>query len=304
MMHESKNVGTQKRSTWVQSLSDVVGHTHHTAESRMRTVLSCDMPLNRPALFLPPDMAELQPRSLRYLHAFGKANDLRLVEDRRRVEVQPIIEQRQRKPPMIALGLSGLLHQTGVPGQHKPLSEPHRLNADSPYIGISRLISMAAFASDQSKRVVLLPNRFMVNVLNNDTQPISAYACKLLSADATTVLSYFDSPDFRAIGYSAGSQYIMHVCVAGGPLMAPALWTHLHTLTRNDFRFQLFPGRDPATDFGLFYSTFYFDLSASPRPWWLDEQVEKKAGSPSETLWDTHFLEVANDERSIQQKAG
>ena len=66
----------------------------------------------------------------------------------------------------------------------------------------------------------------------------------------------------------------MHVCLAGGPLKNPTLWAHLHTLTRTDFRFQLFPSRKPANDFGLFYATFYLDMAESPAPWWIDSATD------------------------------
>lgn len=267
--------------TWVHSLADVIKQTDHTSETRMRTILTCDNKSSKPALFVPPDMAELQPRSLRYLHAFARSNDLCLIEDRRRVEVQPMVEKRDRKPPMIALGLSMLLKQTGMPGVARSLSEPHRLNADSPHIGISTLIDMAAFSANKAKRIVLLPNRMMVNVLDNDTQPISGYASKITSQDTTTVLSHFDSPKFRAIGYSAGSQYVIHVCLAGGTRQNPTLWTHLHTLTRTQFRFQLFPGRKDTQDFGLLYATFYMDLAEPPAPWWMESHSDTHNSSLS-----------------------
>lgn len=269
----SKKAKPVAQKMWVQSLANVIRRTSQTTESRMRTMLVCDIKSNKPALYVPPDMAELQPGSLRYLQQFARAQNMRLVEDRRRVEVQPIVDQRDRKPPMIALGLSMLMSQTGCPGAARTLSEPHRLNADSPYIGIARLIDMAAFAAPKSKRVVVLPNRMIVNVSNNDTQPIAGYACKLICADSTMVLSHFDSPNFRAIGYSAGSQYVMHVCLAGGPIKNPQLWAHLHTLTRTDFRFQLFPSLKPANDFGLFYATFYMDMAQNPTPWWIEPET-------------------------------
>lgn len=280
--------------SWVQSLTDIIRKTDHSAESRMHTVLSCDIKSNKPALFLPPDMAELQPRSLRYLHAFAQANDLRLIEDRRRVEIRPVIEQRDQKPPMIALGLSTLLKQMGLPGPPRPLSQPHRLNADSPHINIARLIEMAAFATPACKRVVVLPNRMMVNVLNDDTQPISGYACKLISADNNSILSHFDSRNFRAIGYSAGRQYVTHVCLAGGLLHDASLWTHIQTLTRMDFRFQLFPGHRASDDFGLFYTTFYFNLAEKPTPWWFQTPITRTSElelidthNPTTTLFQT-----------------
>jgi hypothetical protein len=245
-------------------------------------------------------MAELQPESLRYLHVFAKINDLKLVEDRRKVEIQPIIEQRNRKPPMIARGLALLLQQTGIPGSPRTLSTPHRLNADSPHIPITKLIKMAAVSARKSKRVVVLPNRMIVNVLNNDTQPISGFACKLISADNNSILSHFDSPSFRAIGYSAGRQYIMHVCLGGGPMNNPTLWTHLHTLTRTDFRFQLFPGQAQQDDFGLFYATFYFNLAEAPLPWWLEKS---SIADTNRTLLDTHIQKTSASVLDDQRKA-
>lgn len=240
----------------------------------MRTTLTCDVRSTKPSLYVPPDMAQLQPASLRYLHAFARHHDMTLIEDRRRVEVRPVNEQRDKAAPMIANGLGLLLKQTGVPGIAKTLSEPHRLNADSPCIPIPRLIRMAAHAARKSKRVVVLPNRMIVDVLDNNTQPIAGYACKLLSLDHATVLSHFDSPNFRAIGYSAGSQYVMHVCLAGGPLRRTALWANFHTLTRTDFQFQLFPGGQSASDFGLLYATYYLDMAEAPQPWWLIADFE------------------------------
>ena len=276
---------------WVQSLAEAIRKTDRTAESRMRTMLVCDIKSNKPALYVPPDMADLQPRSLRYLHAFARSHDLKLVEDRRQVEVHPIIEKRNCKPPIIALGLSMLLNQTGAIGAIRTLSEPHRLNADSTHIGITKLIDMAAFAAPKSKRVVILPNRMIVDVSDNDTQPMAGYACKLISADTTTILSHFDSPKFRAIGYSAGSQYVMHVCLAGGALKNQTLWAHLHTLTQTDFRFQLFPSRKPANDFGLFYATYYLDMARSPAPWWI-------ASEPDMETEHAEFLENAAEKRT------
>lgn len=267
-----------RHTTWIQGLAESLACTDTSVESRVQTIISCDMKSNRHCLFLPPDMAELQPRSLRYLHAFAKAHELRLVEDRRRVDIRPIIEHRDRKPPMIALALSLLLQQTGLPGLPRSLSRPHRLNADSPHIGIAQLIRMSACAAPASKRVVVLPPRMMVNVLNNDTQPITGHACKLVSAEATTILSHFESSSFRAVGYSAGSQYVMHVFLAGGPLESPALWTYPQTLTRTDFRFQLFPGRKAKNDFGLLHATFYFDIASSPSPWWRQEAAGESFG--------------------------
>ena len=236
----------------------------------MRTIISCDVRAGKPSIYIPPDMAELQPRSLRYLHVFARRHDLQLVEDRRRVAIQPMLEKRGHNEPVMARALGELLQQLGMPGSARKQSNPHRLSADSQHISISRLIRMAAFAAPQAKSVKVDPNRFLTEVLDNNNNPINAYGCKLMSADASTVLSHFDSPHFRGIGYSAGKQYIMHVCMAGGPLSDPAMWANFHTLTRSDFQFQLFNAHNPQNDLGLFYATFYLDVSNAPAPWWLN----------------------------------
>jgi len=259
---------------WIHSLAKILRVTDGRGESPLRTVVTFDSAKDRPDIFVPPDMAALQPHSLRYLRTFARQHDLKLIEDRRHVEVQPLIEQRDRTAPPITVGLSTLLKQTGMPGEPRTLSDPHRMNPDSVHINLQRLISMTAKVAQESKKVVLLPNSMIVDVLDNNTQPIAAYACKVQTDDLTSILSHFDSPTFRAIGYSAGSQYVMHVFLAGGPLRNPQLWAPLKTMSRVDFRFQLYPGSKPEFDFGLFYSTFYFDLNAEPQPWWLKEHAD------------------------------
>lgn len=258
----------------------------------MRTMISCDVRSGKPSIYVPPDMAELQPRSLRYLHVFARRHDLQLVEDRRRVAIQPVHEKRGRSEPALAKALGELLRQLGMPGNARSQSNPHRLSADSQHISISRLIRMAAFAAPKAKAVQVEPNRPLTEVLDNSDKPINAYGCKLVSADANTVLSHFESPHFRAIGYSAGKQYIMHVCMAGGPLSDPEMWANFHTLTRSDFQFQLFNAHNPKNDLGLFYATFYLDVSNAPAPWWL-------------TTWtDTRIAAITGDQPPLLRKAG
>ncbi|MFK8084254.1 MAG: hypothetical protein AB8B97_28540 [Granulosicoccus sp.] len=242
-------------------------------------MISCDILSGRPSLYVPPDMAELQPDSLRYLHTFARQNELQLVEDRRRVSVQPASEKRSTVSPMIVKAVGELLLQLGMPGEARNQSRPHRLSADSQHININKLIRMAAFAAPKAKRVQVKPNRRLIDVLDGNAQPIVAYASKLTTANTSTVLSHFESPYFHGIGYSAGRQYVVHVCVAGGPLANPTLWSGFHTLTRTDFQFQLFKAQKAKNDLGILYATFYFDLADSPRPWWLNTCAEN--GLPS-----------------------
>jgi len=244
--------------------------TDRRAESRTRITLNCSLGDGKPTLYLPPEMASLQPQSLRYLQSFARHQNFKMVEDRRRMKVRPIIEQRNKRPPVLVRGLRELLRQTGLPGTARNLSEPHRLAADNPHISVYNLIKMAAYAAPRSKRVEVSPNRTTCAALGGSTQPIAGFACKLLSASATTVLSHFNSESLRCIGYSTGKQYVMHVFLAGGSLSKPQLWTNLPTLSQTDFRFHLYRSPNSSQNFGLFYTTYYLDLEGSMNPWWID----------------------------------
>ena len=188
--------------------------------------------------------------------------------------VRPLTEKRGQTASVIAKGLGELLKQLGMPGDTRSLSVPHRLAAESTHIPINKLIRTAAYSAQQAKHVAVKPNRSLLDVLNGNSEPIHAYGCKLVCEDTSTILSHFDSPGFRGIGYSAGKQYVMHVCLAGGPITKPELWAEFHTLTRTDFQFQLFQSKDDKHDLGLFYATFYIDLSETPVPWWLSTWSE------------------------------
>ena len=277
---EIETVNTRETS-WIQGVAAVLRLTERRADPRLRTNLSCHARGETPAFFLPPDMSSLQPDSLRYLHAMARRNRCRLIEDRRDIDIQPIVEQRNQKPSALALGVSLLLQQTGLPGPVRCLSTPHRLNPDSQHIPVHQLIEVAAFAAPKSKRVVVLPNKHIVDALGNDTRPIAGHACKLVTLEATTVMSYFESVAFRAIGYRTSGQFVVHVFLGGGPLRAPQLWANTHTLTNSAFRFQLFHSKHPGHDFGLLYSTQYLDLdsSAEQAPWWNDNLADVRSST-------------------------
>lgn len=264
---------------WITSLAEQTRDTRHSAETRMRTIISCDVRASKQTLYVPPDMAALQPRSLRYLNSFARQHDLQLVEDRRRVSIQNTKDKRAGTAPVVAKALGELLKQLGMPGVARPQSSPHRLGSDSPHIDITKLVRMAAHAAPDAKRIRVQPNRTLAGVLGNNSEAINVYACKLMSADSKTVLSHFDSPKFRALGYSTGKQYVMHVCVGGGALADPELWADFHTLTRCDFRFQLLNAPDPKNDIGLLYATYYFDVAEAPAPWWLNAWADLRSSA-------------------------
>ena len=280
---QAANALTPAAGSWISSLAKVLKQTQPCAESRMRTMISCDVRSGKPSIYVPPDMAELQPRSLSYLHAFARTHELQLVEDRRRVSVQPLHDKRNQNSPAIVKGVGELLQQLGMPGPVRVQSSPHRLAADSPHIGMDKLIQMAAVACPSAKRTAIEPNRTLGDVLDDNYQPINAFGCKLITADTSTVLSHFDSDHFRAVGYSAGKQYVMHLFLAGGLMSTPKLWADFHTLTRTDFQFHLFNAANAKDDVGLFYATFYFDVAETPAPWWLNTWADSRLTSGIES---------------------
>ena len=257
--------------------------------ARLRTRLSCSLRARRPMLCLPPEMGALQPENLAWLRGFARRHGFGLAEDRRRangssVEDLPCGDERHGgEPSELARGIALLLSQAGMPGVSvgegdRPLPTPGHGGADTLDIGLDRLVRMAAHARPRSKRVVLLPNRLLVATTGQDTHPIIAHACRLSTPGGTTVLSQFDSPSLRCLGYASGTQYVVHVLLGGGRAAAPELWTRLHTLTRTDFRFRLFPGAGRTEDFGLFHATFRYDLaSGKDAPWWIAPETFDEA---------------------------
>ncbi len=227
----------------------------------LKTMVSSDVKNGKLALFVPPEMSELQSENLRYLHALASRNGCMLIEDRRATDIRPLVEQRDLKPHKLSIGIAELLRQAGLPGPVAQLSTPHRLTPGSPHFDVPELIDMVSATVQQSKRVVILPTPSMVETTGNETHPISAYACKLVTADANMTLSFFDSPGFKAIGYIAEDQFIVHVFIGGGPLRSPLIWANFDAMLKNRFRFQLFRSTQPGQDFGLLYNTFYLDIN-------------------------------------------
>jgi len=261
---------TQRSPHWLEGLAGAVRRTYGGAAAAPRTALSCDVDERTRTLYLPPEMRTLQPHALRWLEGFAGRSGFRVAVGQRHDRVDPLAGRRDGDEPLIARGIAGLMHQTGLPGPLARLSLPHRLLADSPLIDLPALLAMGAHALPDAKQVVLLPNAPLQEVLCDDTRPVRGFACRLETRTGPTLLSHFDGPSLRCIGYSAGRQYVVHVLLAGGTLGAPVLWTRPETLARTEPRFRLFRGRCPEHDVGLIYTTLYYDmLHHRPLPWWI-----------------------------------
>jgi len=255
---------------WISELSEHLKFTDRQARPGLRATISCRVVDRQPTLFVPAELAQLQPDVLRYLHALGATNNLALIEDRRTVSVDPITERRTSRPTNLALGVSLMLKQTGMPGPAHGLSKPHILRPDNPKIDLPRLINMVAHVKPGSKKVVFVPNRFLTGDFSEKARPMTGYACKVITHDEHLVLSYFHSPDFHAIGYVSNDQFVIHLLLAGGSIRTPKIWSPPSVLTEGSFRCQIIKSKSRAHDFGLMYSTYYIDLEKSmeEESWW------------------------------------
>ncbi len=268
-------------SSWIQVVNRALNRTTGESAPTLRTRLSCHVTDERRMLYVPPEMATLQERGLHYLGVLAARNNFEMVEDRRQSDVRTIREQRDLNRPKVALGMALMMRQAGLSGCTASLSRPHRLAPTSPLIDVPDLISMTAHATPSAKRIVLLPNEPLLELLDNNTQPIAGFGCRMETPHTSTLLTHFSGEALRCIGYSTGGQYVMHLLLGGGPLTSTRLWTHPRTLARTDIRFRLFFGQDQAHDFGLLYSTLYYNMSERiPLPWWLERDSSEDASVP------------------------
>lgn len=264
---EAYEVSTQE---WICALNEAIQGTDQTPHSGLRTNVAAELVNNQPSLFLPTEMAELQPDVLNYLHALGAANNITLVEEQREADVQPLIERREQRPPDLVLGVSLLLQQTGLPGPAHGTSEPHRLKPDNPKVDLTRLIKMAAAVYGESKKVVFLPNRFLTGNFTDQASPMTGYACKVVVGEEKTIVTYFNAPEFHAVGYIANDQFVLHILHAGGSIENPMVWSPYSIMTDAPIRCQVYRSEDEGQDCGILYSTFYIDLDRSmeDEAWW------------------------------------
>jgi len=263
---------------WILALDNVLKLTDEKTKTGLQARITCNVVNDNASFILPPEMAELQPDVLNYLHAIGAAHDITLIEERRSKDRIPVINRRSQRPTNLALGISLLLKQTGMPGPVHSLSVPHMLKPGNDGIDIAKLIKIVAKVYPDSKRVIFEPNRFLTGEFTDQNASMTGYACKVMTNDNAIILGYFNAPQFHAIGYVTNDQFVMHVFLAGGPIRQPRLWSPYKTMTDSIFRCQLFKSALAGSDFGLLYTTFYIDLEGAlqNRPSWHESKINPR----------------------------
>lgn len=264
----SEAAETATQESWVRTVRNQLAGAYPTVDPRLRTTLQCKMVGNEPSLLVAPELAEDQPEILDYLHEFTSANSLSLIEDRRRLELAPIVEQRRLSTPNMAMGISLLLKQTGLPGATRSLSSPHTLNQGNRRINVAELIRLGAAIQPKSRKIVFLPNAFVRTRLLGETENMIGHACKVKSSEdgednteaGSTTVVQFEAQDFHALGYITNNQFVVTIYLAGGPINNPSLWTHFYNLAETPFSCQIFDSPYPDQMYGMFYKTYYIEL--------------------------------------------
>jgi len=298
-LQQSTQVDTTKAREsqhWVSRLREHLTGAEPQAKARLRTSLQYKLVGKDRSLLVPPELAEDQPETLQYLHRFAKAHDLTLIEDRRRLELAPIVERRRSGTPNTAMAISLLLKQLGTPGPTPRLSSPHMLRPGNHKINLDQLVRIAAGVREQSKNISVTPGNFIKERLMQQSDTVEISACRLqnpsgfatrastaslntpenkvteLEDVASLTFAQFHADDFHAIGYVTGDQLVVTVFLGGGPLACTELWTDTECLADSPFHCQIFPSPYPNQICGIFYQTFYIDHSGA-----IDRSVSRTA---------------------------
>ena len=269
---------------WVSRLREHLTGAQPSAKARLRTTLQYKLVGTDRSLLVPPELAEDQPETLQYLHRFAAAHSLTLIEDRRRLELAPIVERRRSGTPNTAMAISLLLKQLGTPGPTPRLSSPHMLRPGNHKIDLDQLVRIAASVRERSRHISVKPNNFIKERLMRQSDKIEISACRLQNpsgfatraattasfttnpgkaadetADDALTFAQFHADDFHAIGYITGDQLVVTVFLGGGPLANPEFWTDTECLSDNPFHCQIFPSPYSNQTCGILYQTFYID---------------------------------------------
>ena len=246
---------------WLERVNRGLQHTIRQAgNEEMRTPIVCQIEDGETVFCIPPEMADSQPVVLRYLHAMAVRQKIKLVENRRELDIKPDIERRRNETSDLAIGISLLLKQTGLPGPAHALSAPHMLKPGNRRIPIATLFRIAHATQSEAKKVIFVPNKLISGYLTNTRTSMVGYACQAVTKNGKNTITCFEADGFQALGYLTGDQFVVHVFFGGGSSMNPRLWCEPEMMLNNNLRCQVLPSEEFGQDYGLIYQTLYIDM--------------------------------------------
>ncbi len=253
---------TDENTRWTQEVYSAISHKDLIQHEEDYCSLQCRIVQHKPALIYPNKLLEKSPDLLNYLNQFAIMNNLRLIQDRRICKERSAETPCKTKPPVMALGVGMLLQQAGLTGKKNlqlPIERPTQIIDGQQF---KKLFALGAKVEGAGKIVNLSANRFLLENPRS-ISTITGYASKITKGEESRTFSVFNSPYFRALGYTQRSNFIFHVFGGGGSIDNPKIWGPLVNMTRETINVRLYRDYERKHKYGLLYSTYHLDLNNS-----------------------------------------
>lgn len=225
---------------------------------------------------------EEQPGVFQQLKAFASANGFKLIEDRRKQELQCRDERRRIAPVlMFAAGLvtntaladDGLLTENGatvvptieIVAQRQTEERPYLIQAgkryvSAPYDQVELILGVAAEVRAHGElhrvrtRGVQMPAEYGGSFIDR-------YDYQMPQSCGGKTFSYYEGERFAALGYHADKgKVVLDVLAGGGPFTAPRLWGAYDQVLNSNIRMDLMFGDGQKDGMGLLKASYKIGL--------------------------------------------
>ena len=263
-MNEADNATTQQEdvvqetpptgSAWAEAVSESINREGMINTAEDYCEVRCRIIQRVPTLIYPNGLGERQPRLLAWLASFAQQNKLKILQDRRTNDVEPLRELRREEAPIMALGVGILLQKTGMAGSdqlHLSHNEPVRQVTGDRF---ARLFRIANDLPQHGKKVSIRANR----LLRGDSRPtqVNGYGSRLVKGDEKRTFALFDGENFHSVGYTQKNGFTFHVFAGGGTPENSQVWGPLRVMTREPLHIRLYHNEDYSEQYGLVYTTY------------------------------------------------
>ena len=225
---------------------------------------------------------EEQPGVFLQLKAFAGANGFKLIEDRRKQQLQCRDERRRLAPVlMFAAGLvansaladDGTLTENGaavvptieIVGQAETEERPYLIQAGkrditAPYGEVELILGVAEEVRAQGEmhrvrtRGVQMPAEYSGSFIDR-------YDYQMPKSCGGKTFSYYEGEGFAALGYHADKgKVVLDVLAGGGPFTAPRLWGAYDQVLNSNIRMDLMFGDGAKDGMGLLKASYKIGL--------------------------------------------
>ena len=267
-------------SDWADAVSESINRPGMVNNADDYCTLRCRIIQRVPTLIYPHGLGERQPRLLAWLAAFAQQNNLKILQERRVNDVEPLRELRKEEAPIMALGVGILLQKTGLAGSdqlHLAHNEPVRQVTGDRF---ARLMRIANDLPKHGKHVSIRANR----LLRGDNRPtqVEGYGSRLVKGDEKRTFALFDGENFHSVGYTQAQGFVFHVFAGGGTPDNTQVWGPLRVMTRESLHIRLFHNDDYSEQYGLIYTSYGLNetkKAKAKKTFWRNTQIPQAKAS-------------------------